>query len=377
MSLLHGFSNNQLLKELRDLVVCGHAYEAELVSYLGEVDSRKLYLGQACPSMFHYCVHELGFAEGVAYKRIAVARASRRFPELLHALQVGEIHLTGACLIAPHLENSTAHEWLNLARGATASEIKQRIADRKPKVAGTTSVRRVSGSRLERMRPMREAPTSLLSAGPRQASQLDSTSARGNVPTPEHTVLPSPRRTPNPQPLGCERYNVRFVAHHDTHEKLEELRALMRHSIPDGDIAKILARAVEVLLEKVRKQKIGTNRKPIPDDARRPRAGSKSGNPARKIPTAIRRAVWVRDGGKCTYQSRGGKQCGSREYLEFHHQIPWVRCRAHEASNIFLRCRAHNQYEAELVFGAVGARLGRPTNELAADAIAKQTELAI
>jgi 5-methylcytosine-specific restriction endonuclease McrA len=71
----------------------------------------------------------------------------------------------------------------------------------------------------------------------------------------------------------------------------------------------------------------------------------------RNIPVSIRREVWARDAGRCTYQSREGRCCGSRETIEFHHQIPWARCKEHKIENIALRCRAHNQYEAESDFG--------------------------
>jgi 5-methylcytosine-specific restriction endonuclease McrA len=72
----------------------------------------------------------------------------------------------------------------------------------------------------------------------------------------------------------------------------------------------------------------------------------------RSIPVCIRRAVWARDGGRCAYQSKDGRRCGSRRAIEFHHRIPWARCKEHTIGNIALRCRAHNQYEAELDFGA-------------------------
>ncbi len=142
MSSLKALTNNQLLNRLHDLIQRDHALETELIAHLGEVDARRLYLAQACPSMFHYCVHLLHFAEGVAYKRIAVARAARQFPDLLAALEGGELHLTGASLIAPHLGGGEVEEWLAIARHATAREIRQRIADRKPRPDLKTSVRR-------------------------------------------------------------------------------------------------------------------------------------------------------------------------------------------------------------------------------------------
>ena len=39
-------------------------------------------------------------------------------------------------------------------------------------------------------------------------------------------------------------------------------------------------------------------------------------------------------------------------FLEFHHVVPYADGGAATVANIELRCRAHNQYEASLFFGA-------------------------
>jgi hypothetical protein len=137
---------------------------------------------------------------------------------------------------------------------------------------------------------------------------------------------------------------VRFTADRALHEQLRELQALMRHQVPDGDIGKILARAVSVLLEQVRKRKFGETAAPRP-------AKTSAEHPSRQIPASIRRTVVKRDGGRCTYMSPGGRRCGAREFLEFHHRDPWARTHAHAVEGIALRCRAHNQYEACRDFG--------------------------
>ena len=71
----------------------------------------------------------------------------------------------------------------------------------------------------------------------------------------------------------------------------------------------------------------------------------------RKIPAAIRRAVAKRDKERCSYVSPSGRHCATRDFLEFHHEIPWGRNSSHEIDNITLRCRAHNQYAAGQDFG--------------------------
>ena len=58
-------------------------------------------------------------------------------------------------------------------------------------------------------------------------------------------------------PLDGERYRVFFTADAELHAQLQELRALMRHQVPDGDLGRLLGRAVALLLDQVRKRKFG------------------------------------------------------------------------------------------------------------------------
>jgi hypothetical protein len=132
--------------------------------------------------------------------------------------------------------------------------------------------------------------------------------------------VPSPSVRPRTEPLGAERYRVQFTADREMHAQLEELRALMRHQIPDGDIGKILAKAVASLLKQVRKQKFAETA--APRSARTSRSTSET--PSRHIPAAIRRAVWQRDDGRCTYVSAGGRRCNAREFVEFDHADAWT-----------------------------------------------------
>ena len=90
---LASLPSDQLLSRLHTLIRRGSAVEAELLAHLGEIDARRLYLGEACSSMFHYCVRVLHFAEAVAYKRIAAARAARRHPEIMEAVRRGDLHV--------------------------------------------------------------------------------------------------------------------------------------------------------------------------------------------------------------------------------------------------------------------------------------------
>jgi hypothetical protein len=70
------------------------------------------------------------------------------------------------------------------------------------------------------------------------------------------------------------------------------------------------------------------------------------------VPAQVRRAVWDRDQGRCTFVSAKGTRCKARRFLEFDHVDPVARGGQATVDRMRLRCRAHNQYEAERAFGA-------------------------
>jgi hypothetical protein len=71
----------------------------------------------------------------------------------------------------------------------------------------------------------------------------------------------------------------------------------------------------------------------------------------RYIPAAVRREVYRRDDARCTYVDARGQRCRETHYLELHHLQPFARNGAHLASNLTLRCVAHNALAAEQDFG--------------------------
>ena len=72
---------------------------------------------------------------------------------------------------------------------------------------------------------------------------------------------------------------------------------------------------------------------------------------SRHIPSEVKRAVWWRDRGQCAFVSDAGRRCAERSFLELHHIQPYAMDGPPTVGNISLRCRRHNQYEAEIVFG--------------------------
>ena len=93
---------------------------------------------------------------------------------------------------------------------------------------------------------------------------------------------------------------------------------------------------------------------------RSPRAGRELQPDSRHVPAAIQRFVWTRDQGRCTFVGPHGR-CTETSLLQFHHKDPFAMGGAATADNIYLRCSAHNRYEAELFFAVTYPGIVRET----------------
>src|SRR5687767_13191942 len=63
-------SDQELLARVRDAAADERHVTARLIALLAEVDSRRLYLGEGCSSLFTYCTQVLRLSEHAAYNRI-------------------------------------------------------------------------------------------------------------------------------------------------------------------------------------------------------------------------------------------------------------------------------------------------------------------
>jgi len=135
---------------MRALVLAERAASAEVVEHLIEIDRRRLFLDQACSSLYAYCMERLGSSENGAIKRVRVARLAERVPRVLEELRSGAIHLTGLFLLSRHLTEQNAEALLPLCRGKSRRKLERLIAgwfprpDVPPKVEALDSRRQTS-----------------------------------------------------------------------------------------------------------------------------------------------------------------------------------------------------------------------------------------
>jgi hypothetical protein len=346
---LSHLSDAALLRELTKLIAQDRMNTAALLAHIAEVDARRLYAPAGYPSMHAYCVEELRLSEDAAYKRIRAARAARRFPHLFEAVADGRLHLAAVCLIAGHLTPENAGELIETAVHRKKFEIEAWLARRFPVPEPPAFVRpiqvRPPVAATSDAEPMFLGP---LAGNDRMAPALPRESDRQLAPGP---VEP----TPTTVPPEAERYLVQVAIPKSTHDKLRRAQALLSHAMPSGNVAQVLDRALDALISQLEKRKFGAPTSNLPPERRsQPKVTgrSRSASSARYIPARVRRAVWERDQGRCTFVSSSGRRCESRKFLEYDHIEPVARGGTATAGGLRLRCRAHNQHEAERVFGA-------------------------
>src|SRR5438128_6428186 len=127
-NVVESLSASDLRTGTHELVRRSHGVEAQLLMYLGEIEERKLYRDWSFSSMFTFCVGELGFSEDVACNRIAVARAGRQFPAVIHAIASRQVHLAGLRMLAPHFTEANHRDVLAQAAGQSKRQIEELVA---------------------------------------------------------------------------------------------------------------------------------------------------------------------------------------------------------------------------------------------------------
>src|SRR3990172_9207327 len=223
---LCGLPPDVLLAHLRTLAARDHQLTADLVAHLAEVDARRLYLDEACSSMFTYCVERLHMSEPTAYKRIEAARAARRFPVIFARVAAGELHLTAVTLLAPRLTEDNHLELLAQAAHRSKRDLERLLAARFPRPDGAADLRKAPERRAPPAAPTQPATAPPPPAAPPHPAPAPTPPpAPATVPAPAFSLAPPVAPRPELKPLSAERYYLRLTLSAPVRDKLLEAQA--------------------------------------------------------------------------------------------------------------------------------------------------------
>jgi 5-methylcytosine-specific restriction endonuclease McrA len=315
-SVLAPLTNDELLASLRACMSAEREALARIIRHLQVVEERRLHLELACSSMFELCTRKLGMSEGAAFRRINAARLARRFPQVVDAIASGRVSLSNAVEIRDRFTAENVAALLDEIAGKTKLQVRELAARLAPRPDVPAKIRKL--------------PENRTAHGPEAAAGPVSAQTR-------------PHADRGPVPLSEGRYQFRFTASAAFREKVERAQNLLRHRVPDGDLAALLERSLDALivqLEKEREAKVD-----------RPRPSQRPPTDPSRVSRAARREVVARDGSQCTFVSAAGERCQARGGLEVDHRVPRACGGTGDVANLRLLCRPHNRLEAERRFG--------------------------
>ena len=354
-SLSH-LADQALLRDLASLVARDRATTADLLAHIAEVDARRLFRRMDCASMHDYCERNLGLSTDAAGRRIQAARLARQYPEIFPAVADGRLSLTAVCLLSPVLEHAEPAELLAAAAHKTKDELLLLLAERFPKPNVPTSLIPIGPARvLVRSEPEQGMSASPLTPGSGTEAGVPSAAT---VSAPDHEHAPAHVGSSPMQQTGVSMVPViyrsqliplspgfrKFTGTFDdeTVDLLLRAQALLGHTLPSSDYVEVLKRLLQDWVRAAECRKYGLTEKP--------RERRSAGN-GRYVPAEVKRTVVKRDGGRCTFVGDDKRRCGTRKDLEFDHVTPVAKGGRTTVENLRLRCRRHNQVEADRAFG--------------------------
>jgi hypothetical protein len=379
--------------ELRSLLRTEQSAMADFLVALADFDRRRGWEPLGHATLFSFLITELQLSNSAAYYRMSAARLLQDFPEVIQPLREGRLCLSTVAELAKVLTEGNRAVVVPRFFGLSAREAQALVAELQPRPAPPlrdliiSVTREVSptgpspGLRLELPLPPASQPAT--QEIPPSNPNADSESLLTSEVPPTHPVRVAPRPD-QIEPLTGSLTRLHFTVSREVVKKVEAARRGLGHAIPNASLEQVLEAALDLLLEKQAKARgqVKRPRAAVPVAPAAPAATS-TPNPTptatateppahrreghrRAIPAAIRRAVWARDAGRCSWPLDGGGCCGSTLRLELDHIVPWAAWGGETEGNLRLTCAAHNRLAALQVFGEGVMRRYRGVREAVA-----------
>jgi 5-methylcytosine-specific restriction endonuclease McrA len=284
---------------------------AEVLKLLKEAERRRLFADLGYGSLYEYCLKELRYSEGSAYRRINAMRLLRDVPDMEEKIQSGTVTLASAASLQTFFREEAKN---------------QRSYSPEEKAKVITAVDGLSKRETEGLLAVL-SPAAMVPAEKERA-------------------------------ITRHEIEIRFVADSELVAKLDKLKNLLSHRYSERSYADLIGELANIALKKLdpeaRTSKVKSRSELTQAESVTQGfvAATKPCVKTRYIPMPLRREVWKRDGARCSFANQEtGTRCNSRWQLEIDHIEPHALGGESTLENLRLLCRVHNQHRAQKTFG--------------------------
>ena len=405
-STVGALSDRELLRATSTLVRHERHLQGAVIDHLAEIDARRLYLQRGCSSLFDYAVRELGYSDAAAGRRIGAVRLCADQPDARERLRDGSLTLSAAAELqwafdrqrrrgfisgtassapaesatetAPATEEPPAdsapaaapsasdsepplvldaagrQKLLEDAAGKSARQIRRMLADLDPELAVPA----------DRMRPLgdgRYEMKAVIDADCHQGleqlrgllSHVDPRMTTGQLVgriVQEALDRHDPSRPPRARgrrPAEGDATPAPAAKHQAAPEPGHALT--VPHAASPAGTTPTPERTAQTTPTSARSpSRQGATDRRAAADRKPTRGATPAAKPCasgRAIPVAVKRQIWRRDGGRCSYVDRQtGRRCNSRHMLDIDHILPYALGGGADPGNLRLLCRVHHRH---------------------------------
>ncbi|MBS1972452.1 MAG: HNH endonuclease [Bdellovibrionales bacterium] len=261
---------------------------------IAEIDTRRLYLEKAYPSLYEFLVKEFGYSPSAAVRRIESARLLREVPEVAVKIESGAINLS------------------QLSKVQQAVRVVQKTQERKMDTQEKTEL----------------------------IALIENT-------TQEQTQVILNQKLSIPITTVCkQRHHADesvTLTIHLTKEQMEILthaRNLISHAVPDKNWSQVFSYLAQK--EITRRTAL---RKRAPAQCVLKADSTTATVVGKPLTQAVKKSVFARQA-CCQFRDpSSGKVCGSKRFLQVDHRRPQWAGGSNDLSNLQVLCAQHNQYK--------------------------------
>jgi len=297
-------------RHLADLLRSEHMALADFLVALSEFDRTGAFRRLGFANVFDYLRRELGLSRAAAHYRKVAARLVAGFPEVLEPLRDGRLCLTSVVELARVMTREDRSAVLPRFFGCSKQEAREVAVEIRP--AAVVPRRTVA----------REVPL----VPSLEATSVDAAVDEGSVRPGELEVRRHELTRTVVEPLTPELRRFHVTVSKVFLEKLKRAKAGQSHVLPGATDEQVMQAALDLLIAQQEKRKAS-------------------------VPARVKRAVNVRDQGKCQWALASGGICGSDVRAEIDHVVPRGKGGPSTVENCRVLCKAHNLQAARDVYG--------------------------